>query len=182
MTLGERFLRWRATRGYGVHSPTAYRLLRNVVKPSPKFMYYGEEKLELQPDLNRKVARRARILLRLTAELQPASVWISADTPPVYAEAIRMAGGVVRIYDGALYPDKMAKADLIVAERFKLTKTILRKVMVPGKTLVGFDITPRYMSNVIGLMEGGVILEARKSIIAVNTRDKDTHLYIITPF
>lgn len=181
MTIGERFRRWRATRGYGVHSPLAFRLLGRVVRPARNVAYYGEEKLRLADESQEKV-KRARILLRLVAELQPSYVWVSPSLPEIYMEAIMLAGGVIRIYDGAIFPDEMKKGDLIVADNFRMKKTDLKKIMTPGKTLIAFDVKANFREWVRQTLKGGVSLDALKSIIAVNTSDSEAHNYNISAF
>ena len=179
MTLGERFRRWRATRGYGVHSPLAFRLLGRVVRPSRNVVYYGEEKLQLS-DEPYSMIKRARLLLRLVAELEPSYVWTSPDLPELFTEAIRLAGGVIRIYDGGLFPDEMKKGDLIVTANYRLKKADLRKIMVAGKSIIAFDVKPNFKKWIRELLKGGVSLDAVESIIAVNTSDPESHNYYIS--
>ena len=181
MGITDRFSRWRHTKGYGVHSPLAFCLVQHVVKPSRNTIYYGEEKLDAA-DLPYKLVRRARILLRLVAELQPSSVWISPGMPELLSEAIRLAGCVIRVYDGELYPDGLSESDTVVLYNYKLKKTELRKIMVAGKSLVAFGIQSKAMSLIAGLLKGGVMLEAIESAIAVNTRDEAAHIYKILRF
>lgn len=187
MNLIELLRRRRATKGYGVHSPLAFRLLKHVIRPQRDVVYYGEEKLARLADVasgavSFRQLQQARVLLRFVAELQPAYVWMSAGMPQIFHEAVRMAGCVVRIYDGELFPEEMSKADMIVAADCKLKKTELRKIMVPGKSMISFGVAPKKMDQVRSLMKGGVILDGKESIIAVNTRDCDAHIYSISRF
>lgn len=184
LTLGERFRRWRATKGYGVHSPLAYRLVKHVVRPPRDVVYYGEETLSAtgasQGAAPREVAR-ARMLLRLVAEMQPAYVWTSPGVPDLYLEAIRLAGGAIRLYQGDLFPDDFDKADMVVLGKPAPAKARLQKVMAPGKTLVGFDLPEKTAGQIASLMSGGVLLDGVGSLIAVNTSDPATHRYSLSP-
>lgn len=181
MNLTELFSRWRHTKGYGVHSPLAFRLVTHVVRPRRDVIYYGEERLDASSLPYREI-RRARILLRLVAELQPSYVWGSPDLPQIYADAIRLAGCVVRVYDGELYPDDFSKADLIVLNDFKPKKAEFRKMLAAGKSLIAFDVKPKVVEWACQLLKGGVLLEAGKSLIAVSTRDEAAHIYRISKF
>lgn len=190
MKIAERFTRWRASRGYGVHSPLAFRLVKNVVRPPRDVVYYGEERLS---DAFRASAeegvrdgflslRRARLLLRLVADLQPSYVWMSPGTPPLFADAVRAAGCVIRIYDGALYPDYASRADLTVLFGEGLKKDQLRECLEPGKALAGFGLEQAFIREVGEIMSGGVLIEGVTGLIAISTADSDLHFYRVSPF
>lgn len=179
MRLSERIKRWRASKGYGVHSPLAFRIVKTVVRPGREYSYYGEERLSLGRETP-LLTRRARLLLRFVAELQPSYVWVSPDMPEVMKEAIRLAGGVVRLYDGDLYPDDYDKADMVVVYGKGLKKAHLRKVMTAGKSLIGFDIGDRFTAWVAELMAGGIVFDAAGSVMAVNTADSTVHSYKVS--
>lgn len=178
MTLGERFRRWRATRGYGVHSPQAFRLIGRVVRPPKNVVFYGEEQL-LASRAEMRLIRRARVLLRLVAELQPAYVWTSPGLPPLLSEAIRLAGCVVRVFDGAVFPDDYSKADLAVLYGVKPKKGELKKMMAEGKTVAAFNVSPKVMGQAEEVFSSGVLLLGTDSFIAVNTRGDAPHSYRI---
>ena len=177
MKIRERFQRWRARKGYGVHSPLAYRLIRRAINPSKDYSFYGEELLR-DSGAYGKSLRRARRLLRLTAELQPSYVWLSPSSPQIFHEAVRLAGCVVRIYDGKIFPDELARADLVVlGAKPRQTKAQLAKIMLPGKALVAFDCDPAFIAKVKGAMKGGVIIDGVSFLTAVNTSDPALHAY-----
>lgn len=170
MTIGERFRRWRATRGYGIHSPLAFRLVTRAVRPARGVIYYGEEQLH---------SRNSRLLLRIVAELQPAYVWTSPGLPEPYMEAIRLAGCVVRIFDGNLFPDEIGNADMVV---LAAPNRSLKKAIFPGKSLVALDTDASFISKVKKQMKGGIILDGVTGLIAVATSDPALHSYEISPF
>lgn len=180
MTLIERFYRWKASRGYGVHSPLAFRLIKNVVRPERGVIYYGEERLGETEGLYGRPLARARLLLRIVAELQPAYVWVSPGIPEYFLEAIRLAGGVVRIYEGDVFPDEIAKADLIVLCSYNLKKALLKKIMQGRKAIVGFDVKRSLEEGLEAVMKSGVILDACGNIIAVGSDEGQLHTYKIS--
>ena len=108
--------RERHTRGYGVHSPLAFRTLWLVVRPDRDVAFYGEEALRhaWSERASRRQLRVALTLLRLTADLQPPRVWISKDAPEIMHDALRLAGGVLKLLDGAASPLDAAQADMAV--------------------------------------------------------------------
>lgn len=56
------YKRWRHTRGFGVHSPFAYRLVTEVVRPPRGYAYYAE----FRPGMNRgeRIFYRLGVFLR----------------------------------------------------------------------------------------------------------------------
>lgn len=178
--------RWLATKGYGVHSPLAFRLVRHVIRPPRDVIYYGEETLLYGPEaskgLDTLTLRRARILLRFAAELQPAYVWTSPGIPDIFTEALRLAGCVVRIYDGAVFPDEIYEADMIVTAGRRIPKKALRRLLRPGRAVATFGLKPENLQAIADSMSGGVVLEGRESLLAVNTRDEFLHYYKIRRF
>lgn len=185
LALWDRFQRWRASKGYGVHSPLAFSLVRNVVSPQRDVAYYGEERLResfLSNGCSPALFRRACLLLRFVAERQPAYVWISPNLPDIFIEAVRLAGCVVRIYDGAIFPGEVFNADMIVLNGARLTKRELARFFRPGKSLIGFDLKPAFMKTTEGALPGGVVLEGMESLLAVATADPAIHRYGIMRF
>ncbi|MDE6006760.1 MAG: hypothetical protein K2G67_04330 [Muribaculaceae bacterium] len=85
MGFAEAYKRWRHTRGYGVHSPFAYRIVRRVVRQSPGYRYYIESDL---PEMSRAERREVRQLIRLAAELDIRSAAIAPQLPESYAKAL----------------------------------------------------------------------------------------------
>lgn len=192
MKVAELFSRWRHTKGYGVHSPLAFRLLKHVVRPHRDVAYYGEEKLDSmaygmaksgrgrKEGISYRLLRRACILLRFVAEQQPSYVWVSPGLPELYSEAIRLAGCVVRIYDGEVFPDEISKADMLVLDNFKLKKGELKKVLLPGKALIAFESSQKFKDTAQSVMTGGVFLDAASTFLAVCTADPTVHSYKIS--
>lgn len=184
MTPWEWLKRRFASRGFGVHSPLGFRLVRHVVRPSRDVAYYGEEKLEAMgfssavPD---NTVRRAKLLLRFVAEMQPSYVWLASGLPEIYSEAVRLAGCVVRIYDGAVFPDDFVNADLVVTQAGALRKGILEKVLVARKQLVAFDV-PESVRKTVENKAKGVALEGDGSLLVVNTCDPQLHYYKVSRF
>ena len=82
------YKRWRHTRGYGIHSPFAYRLVTEAIRPTRGYSYHAE----LLPGMTplRRIAFRLRTLL-LTAGypelLYDADEWRSNPEKPLFIQA-----------------------------------------------------------------------------------------------
>lgn len=86
--------RWRS-KGHGIHSPLAFRMVTEVLRQDYAFYAY--------PDIDRLCATpgeasMARLIHRLTCEFRPASAWIdpSLSRKP-FAEAIKLAHRSTRL-------------------------------------------------------------------------------------
>lgn len=174
MGLKNRFLRWRRSKGYGIHSPLAFRLIWRVLRPEPYVAYYGYPYVGKNP--------RARLLLRLTADVQPAYVWVSPGTRGDYLEAIRRAGGVVRVFDGSLFPDQITKADMVLLDGYKLKADILKKVLKAPRTVVAFDVPTTFVERAAKLMKEGVMLEGLGSFIMLCREEVSPMVYAVSKF
>lgn len=82
----EAYKRWRHTRGYGVHSPFAYSLVKGVVCPGHGYSWYGYAKTDRSARACSLpgVKKEARLLLRLAAFLDVSKAFIpnSPHTAP----------------------------------------------------------------------------------------------------
>lgn len=181
MKFAEWLRRLRGSRGYGIHSPLAFRLVKNVIRPRNEAIYYGEEKLMFS-SYSPSIIRRARILLRFVAELQPSYVWMSPGIPEIYKDAVKYAGCVVRIYDGEIFPREIVHSDMVVSSGVSIKKNDLKKVLDNGKSFIGFDLSKPAIVKVSDSLGGGVILDGVDSIIAVASPSDALHKYEISRF
>lgn len=95
--LSERYRRWRHSRGYGIHSPFAYRLVTEALHLRHGYSYYAETDPRLEADEICQSAE-ARALYRLTIFLRnehkdPLTIYIGADSPSVWRTAVTLAHG-----------------------------------------------------------------------------------------
>ena len=94
-----RFLMWRSGRGFGIHSPFAFRFVTEVLHQPCAYYAYAE--------LGRD--RTACLLVRLVAALQPRRVALRGVADSL-RRALRLADSRIMIVD------EIAEADLIVAD------------------------------------------------------------------
>lgn len=81
--LFDRFCRWRHSRGFGIHSPWAYRLVTEAIYPARGYLYYDE----LTPRLSHPLTALAyRLQIFLTQEGLPLTIQttpLSIQTTPL---------------------------------------------------------------------------------------------------
>ena len=95
--------RWRHTRGYGVHSPLAYRIVKECIRPDAAYGYYSDDIIDHELHDHPRARRQARLLVRLAAQLPSDSI-LAIGTDPLLAE---VAG---------LLPDTRAEHPTVVVD------------------------------------------------------------------
>lgn len=75
------YKRWRHGHGFGVHSPFAYRMVREVLRPSHDTAYYAYDDLARARRHHPAMisARETELLYRILIDLRPATVAIASD-------------------------------------------------------------------------------------------------------
>lgn len=74
--------RWRHTKGYGVHSPLAFRLVKECLWPDPTYGYYSDDVIDHELHDHPRARRQARLLVRLAAQL-PADRILTVGADPM---------------------------------------------------------------------------------------------------
>lgn len=72
--------RWWHSRGFGIHSPSAYRLVREVLCPSETYGYYAYGALGRLASTPEQYSQLS-LLYRILVDLRPATVAISKPEP-----------------------------------------------------------------------------------------------------
>ena len=183
MNVVERINRWRHTKGYGVHSPLAFRFLNEALRQPEEISYYGYECLYLlgKDNYSSSTLRRARMLLRIVSDLQPAFVWTSPEVSPLYTEAIRLAGGVIRVYDGALFPDEITKADLVVLDGI-VPESIGDVMKMEDKAIVCFNIGSEEVARLASGLRHGILFDGIDSCVVLLREGVSPMIYTVLKF
>lgn len=66
--------RWRHTLGYGVHSPLAFRIIKECVHPDSRYGYYADSLIQSFAE-NGDVKRQLRLIIRLVNTLHLKNLW-----------------------------------------------------------------------------------------------------------
>ncbi len=84
MGIALRYKRFRHGHGFGIHSPYAYRFVREVLNPGRKYAFYGYADIALIHDATPHTTlhrSQLRLLMRILAELQPRTIAVACDSP-----------------------------------------------------------------------------------------------------
>ena len=117
MQIINRFRRWRHSRGFGIHSPFAFRFVCEVLNPPRKYGFYAYDQLDaLRHQLRvRTISKqRLRMLFRVIGELRPATVAIvaEAETAALLKRVVAMAAPKAEIVDD--------RADLLICDSLRV--------------------------------------------------------------
>lgn len=138
MTLKERYKHWRHSHGFGIHSPSAYRLIREVLRPSPSYGYYGYNALRRLAG-HRYSHTELCLLYRLLVDAHPTEIAIFGDCDgyPLSATA-RLALPHANISSEPHHPQFIiigkhagAKADGIIPDCIRPTHIYLADSKMP---------------------------------------------------
>ena len=181
MIIKERINRWRHDRGYGVHSPLAFRIVRDVLSPQRGYSLYGYDDIAsmFHGGNTRLKERRGRFLLRLGAGRQPSTVWHSSGFPKEYLESLKLAGGIIRIYDGEIFPEEMMKAEMILVEK-KLPKDIGKILKKPGIIVVCLDVGEKNVARLAAKLDTGVMFDAVDSAMIITGSGISPMVYTVS--
>lgn len=201
----ERYRRWRHRRGYGVHSPYAYTLIREALFPARGYAYYADEDPRIEPrkgdciERNRGGSRggnlpmKPEILLRLALQLACDNIrsacYIGDKIHSCYRFALQSAG--LRIYS----PSKQ-KAQAKLSDSTKTPKTPIKSaffIAEPGEVIPAEALEE---GNALLLLNPGedarcetyagmerlgcgLILDSRRYLIAIPRREmRFTHYHL----
>ena len=92
--------RWRHGRGFGIHSPFAFRFVTETLRQPCAYYAYGSVGAD----------RTLRLIVRLVVALRPAAVALAAPGTARWADAIRLADSRLKLVDD------LSAAELIIAD------------------------------------------------------------------
>lgn len=165
------YRRWRHSRGYGVHSPYAYRLVKLALHPQRGYGYYGydsiEQTLPSGESYGQTKRKDARLLLRLAVTSGVDRV-IVETLPPIWLEAAVEAAGIpVVMSDESETP---SDGDILLT-RGNGNVTLADKWLAAHAMVVSFDPGERMRSLLKTPRENGLRFIGKRVIVASGRED-----------
>lgn len=161
------FQRWRHSHGYGVHSPFGYQLVTRVIHPG-HVAYYGYADIDNAlsgPHIGR-LRREARMLLRLAAMLNPASIFLQNGAHPAYQAAVRALGTRTRIIRT---PKQAASCDMICSlGDFIPLDTLKQALSAPGHCVAIRDVPDGWAPLLFEALPQGVMFSGPHNVLLIN--------------
>lgn len=167
MNLFDRYLRWRHSHGFGVHSPFGFRIVERVLCHD-RHARYGDAAIvsALGGYRNRDLERKARMLLRLVAELRPGKVFIPADSHAAYIAAILAADSRTRLIRN---PRQIGEASLLCSARDLISlQAITDHLSQQGCAAALIDLPETWIERIIESLPQGIAFAGLHNLLVIN--------------
>ena len=174
-SIGKAYLRWRHSRGYGVHSPFAYNLVRNAIRPGHGYAWYGYHDIDVAMtkegrDAYPRLRRDAMLLLRLMAVLQAKRLLLWPGGQNVFravADAVRaetvMLGGKNEVHP--------KPGDFMLVRGAYPRQDEISRRLAAGTVVIAVDPDTATRDTVMAFHGHGLLLPGRRIVIAVPNPD-----------
>lgn len=170
--------RWRNSRGFGVHSPAGFMLMRDVIRPQSIYGLYAYQDLDrmLERIEQNRICSYAdrgvlRMLLRLSARLTPKHMIVAAPSPSLLHKLPQLAGVEKLQDDSDLMPDTL----WIIGDR-AVPGTLAAN---PGKAtaIVLAGLSVAFADSLFDRLDGGVRIYADSLVLLLPRQDSAKHTY-----
>lgn len=166
------YKRWRHTHGFGVHSPFAYDLVKNVVKPGRRYAWYGYADIEAAAAaerLPRTAEKEARMFLRLLCRLQPESLFLPKGISQAFHAAARAASSKMRI---ERLPKRAAECRMIASHGEFIPLDVLRKhLQTPGNVVVLRGYPEGWERSLFESLPDGLMIQSRRNLFIISREE-----------
>lgn len=169
-SISEAYKRWRHSRGFGVHSPFAYDLVKNVISPG-NYAYYGYRDIDrtiLSPEVHVYSSLRndARLLLRLLVWLNVKRLLIYPPSQTVFA-TVAAAAGIKSMDASNLKALRPNVGELLIVSGKTPGEGEISEIIRNGIPIIAYDPSLRLRNEMKGAMKDGLILEGTRIILAI---------------
>lgn len=166
MGVWDNYLRWRHSKGYGVHSPYAFRFVKDVINPG-RYGFYGYDELEDLYDINnvgRKVLLKdGKLIIRMVNFLKTGRIL----SYPSFQQWLDLTSKAANVdYKILGQTSAIEKGDLLVVFE-RLNTELLKEAVSKTVPLVLFhpgSESRRLMENPI---ENGLLINGKNIMILV---------------
>lgn len=169
------YLRWRHSRGFGVHSPFAYNFVKTAINPGRRYGYYGYYDIDvalMSHDSGQypRLRKDARLLLRMLATLGTRRLLMHAPVQPALRTAAEAAGAECVQLAKEKLPDA-EPGDMLLAIGDSADADTAAKALRAGTTVVAFDPSPAIAQSLSGFRQKGLLLEGTRIMAAIPNPD-----------
>lgn len=180
-SISEAYKRWRHSRGYGVHSPFAYSLVKGVVRPGRGYAWYGYSRTDRAargcrlPD----VAWQARMLLRLASFLGVKKAFIpNADNTAPYRTALLAADSRMVITSALAEADSCTL--ICTARDLVPLEALTEFLQQPGRCVAMRSYPAGWEKRLFDSLGEGLMLYSRENLIVISRSSMQKVAYTIS--
>lgn len=163
------YRRLRHTFGHGVHSPFAYRIVTDILRPRRGYAWYGYEEIEGKARAFKDGAstrRYAEMLLRIAADAEADSAYLPEDSDFLFEIALKQVSKKFKI---TFVPEEARSCRLavIIPEALPFSE-VAAIASTPGSIIVAFGISPQGIDSIYRCLDHGLLLEGGRCSIFYN--------------
>lgn len=159
----------RHTYGFGVHSPFAFNMVKDVVRPGRGYVWYGYEDIDAAVNSRRigiKIERKAKMFLRLLAFLNPQSLFLPLGIDPIFHTAASASNNNMRI---ERKPKMATECEMIAThESFISLDRLKEHILTPGHSIVAMNIPEGWAESIFEIMPEGLMLHSKRNAIIIH--------------
>lgn len=169
------FTRWRHSRGFGVHSPFAFRVISDVIRL--RYSYYGYDLIDTTAHSHGATAterKEARFLLRIVGRLGIQSVVSSHNA--LADVAFRSANSKISIHRKPFHPDAPT---LLYAPHGTFDKSFLESLMqTEGSVALLRNLTDESLKKAARCLHCGLELASTDSLLLIARKGMGRMRYV----
>ena len=161
------YKRWRHSKGYGVHSPYAFRMVKDVVRPG-NYGYYGYDLIDAvlgsknsSPELKLK---ELRLLLRLLVFLHSKRLLAIG---PLTQGMLAVAHGAGVEAETFRQSSDLQKDDLVIISNIKTTSEALKKSLGDKTPIIAISPSPEIRNFMMQPLSHGLLLTGSDIMILI---------------
>lgn len=163
------YKRLRHTYGFGVHSPFAFRMVKDVVRPGRGYGWYGYEDIDAAMNMHRgslKIERQAKMFHRLLAFLSPESLFLPHGIDPIFYTAASTSDRRMKI---ERRPKYAAECQMIATNGSFISLNILKEhIIKPGNSIAFLNYPTGWIEQLFDILPEGLMLYGKRNAIIVN--------------
>ncbi|MDE6028435.1 MAG: hypothetical protein K2G23_10215 [Muribaculaceae bacterium] len=172
MGLGRRYRSLRHTYGFGVHSPFAFRMVKDVVRPGRGYAWYGYEDIEAAVNSGKvslKMEKQAKMFHRLLAFLNPSSLFLPQGIDPIFHVAASAIGKDMKI---ERKPKNAEGCQMIATHKDFISLVRLKDhLSTPGHSIAIMDYPQSWTESLFSALPEGLMLYSRRNAIIIHRRE-----------
>ena len=171
----EAYKRWRHSRGFGVHSPFAYDLVRMAIRPGRGYGYYGYNLIEREAlrlsaaSATRRDRCDARLLLGILAQLCIRRLILPKGLPLM--EAAAKGAGAKTLTS---FPVRFKEGDFLLARRDCTEaggKEGVRNAIISGTPVMILEPDRSVAEAGISAMTDGLVMTGTRILLLIPRKD-----------
>lgn len=164
-SLFQPYLRWRHSEGFGVHSPYAYRFVKDVIKPG-NYGYYGYSAIEKEARKRNWNNEDLKLLLRTAIFLDTKRIIVQkemAGKAGLVSSAIGTTLTVIKKSENLI----SNMTDLLIADSLAGHDKSVEKAISSGTPVIAFDPDPSLRQLMVKPLERGVLFDGLRIMILI---------------